>query len=96
MSPFALDALERRMIAPEGAARFPEPCQAADFSQASLVIALKEAEHRPMAERRFPLLAARIEYWHVDDIEFAQPEVALAMIDHAVEELILRLRRQGI
>jgi protein-tyrosine phosphatase len=67
----------------------------ADFDQASLIIALKEVEHRPMVERRFPHVAARIEYWHVDDIEFAPPEVALAMIDQAIEKLILRLQRQG-
>jgi protein-tyrosine phosphatase len=95
MSHFALDALEGRMIAPEGVARFPSPCSAADFDQASLIIALKEVEHRPMVERRFPQVAARIEYWHVDDIEFAPPGVALAMIDQQIEQLILRLQRQG-
>ena len=92
MSPFALGALERRMIAPAGATRFPEPCSPADFDQASLIIALKEVEHRPMVERRFPHVAHRIEYWHVDDIEFAPAAVALAMIDREVEELIRRLQ----
>jgi protein-tyrosine phosphatase len=95
MSRLALDALESRMIAPEGAARFPEPCVPADFDQASLVVALKEVEHRPMVEQRFPHVANRIEYWHVDDIEFAPPEVALALIDRQVEELIHRLQRQA-
>lgn len=93
MSRFARDALERRMITPEGKARFPAPCLAADFDRASLIIALKEIEHRPMVERRFPQLAGRIEYWDVDDIEFAPPEIALAMIDREVEELIRRLRQ---
>ncbi len=94
ISRFAFDALEKRMIAPQGAARFPAPCSPADFEQASLIIALKETEHRPMVERRFPHLAPRVEYWQVDDIEFSPPEVALAMIDEEVEALILRLRRQ--
>jgi protein-tyrosine phosphatase len=96
MSRFTLDALRARTIAPDGAQRFPMPCSPADFDQAALVIALKDAEHRPMVERRFPQVATRIEYWHVDDIEFAPPEVALAMIDREVEELILRLQSQGI
>jgi protein-tyrosine phosphatase len=91
MSRFALDALESRMIAPEGAARLPAPCSPVDFDRASLIIALKEVEHRPMVERRFPHVAARIQYWHVDDIEFAPPEVALAKIDREVEALLLRL-----
>ncbi len=95
MSRFALDALETRMIAPEGAARFPSPCSPADFDQASLIIALKDAEHRPMVEQRFPHVAHLVEYWHIDDIEFAPPEVALPSIDQAIEKLILRLQRQG-
>ena len=95
MSRFALAALESRMIAPEGAARLPAHCSPVDLDRASLIIALKEVEHRPMVERRFPHVAARIEYWHVDDIEFAPPSVALAMIDQQVEELILRLQWQA-
>ena len=95
MSRFALDALEQRSIAPCGAGRLPTPCSPADFEQASLIIALKEVEHRPMVERRFPHVTGRIEYWHVHDIEFAPPEVALPMIDAAVDELILRLQRHG-
>lgn len=95
MSRYTLAALRARMIDPEGAARFPAPCCLADFEEASLVIALKEIEHRPMVEQRFPHLANRIEYWHVDDIDFAPPEVALARIDDEVEQLILRLQLQA-
>ena len=91
MSRFALDALGARTIAPDGALRFPIPCSPADFDQASLIIGLKDAEHRPMVEQRFPQVATRIEYWHVDDIEFAPPAIALAMIDREIEVLILRL-----
>jgi protein-tyrosine phosphatase len=53
---------------------------------------LKEAEHRPLIERRFPEVANRVTYWHIDDIEFAHPSIALATIDDHVCELILTLK----
>lgn len=69
----------------------PMPCVVADFHEADLVIALKDAEHRPLIERRFPEVAGNVTYWNVDDIEFAPPSVALAMIDGHVRELIAML-----
>jgi protein-tyrosine phosphatase len=91
ISPYALDALAARGITAEGATRDPLPCTIADFDDAQLVIAVKETEHRPLIERRFPDVAHRVTYWHVDDIEFAHPSLALAMIDDQVRELILAL-----
>ena len=92
MSRFVLEALQSKAIVPEGAARLPRPCSLPDFDQAQLVIALKEAEHRPLIEQRFPAVADIVRYWHVDDIGLAYPTDALAMIDDRVEELILTLR----
>jgi protein-tyrosine phosphatase len=92
MSRFVVEALRAKAIVPEGAARYPLPCSVADFDQARLVIALKEAEHRPVIEQRFPAAAGRVTYWHVDDIGFAHPSIALAMIDDQVDKLIARLR----
>ncbi|MGY4479255.1 arsenate-mycothiol transferase ArsC [Bradyrhizobium sp. USDA 3364] len=92
MSVLAADRLRATGIAPEGAARYPQPCSLADFDDADLVIALKEAEHRPLIERRFPEVADRITYWHVDDIDVAHPSVALAMLDDRVRELVSSLR----
>ncbi len=91
MSRFALEALRAKAIIPEGAARYPQPCSPADFDQAHLIVALKDAEHRPMVERRFPEIAARVSYWHIDDIELAHPKDALAMIDDRVEHLVVTL-----
>jgi protein-tyrosine phosphatase len=92
MSHFALEALREKTIVPEGAARYPRPCSVADFDQARLVVALKEAEHRPVIEERFPEAANRVIYWHVDDIGFAHPSIALPMIDDQVDQLISTLR----
>lgn len=93
MSRFAREALEALAIAPEGGTRLPRPCVMADFAAADLVIALKDAEHRPLIERRFPEAAGHVTYWNVDDIEFAPPSVALAMIDRHVRALIDALDR---
>ena len=93
MSRFALEALQLKTVLPAGATRSPQPCSLADFDKAQLVIALNESEHRPMIEQRFSELGDRIIYWDVDDVEFAPPSEALAMIDDLVEELILTLRR---
>jgi protein-tyrosine phosphatase len=93
MSRFVLEALQLKAVVPAGATRHPQPCSLADFDKAQLVIALKEVEHRPTIERRFPELDDKIIYWDVDDVEFAPPSEALAMIDDLVEELILTLRR---
>ncbi len=92
MSRFALKALKAKAIQPEGIERAPRPCTLVDFDQAHLVVALKEAEHRPMIERRFPAVASRVNYWHVDDIEFVHPSVALALIEKQVRELIATLK----
>ena len=92
ISPFALEALHAHGINAEGAARNPVPCSLTDFDGVELVVALKESEHRPMIERRFPDIANPIEYWDVDDIEFVDPETALSRIDELVGRLIRSLQ----
>jgi protein-tyrosine phosphatase len=88
MSLFAREALAAKGIAPEGDLRNPRSCSLADFDEAQLVVALKEAEHRPLIELRFPEVTNRVIYWHVDDVGFAHPSIALGMIDDHVRELI--------
>ena len=92
MSRFALAALQAKAIMPERMARYPRSCSLAHFDQAQLVIALKEAEHRPLIEQRFPEVADRVGYWNVDDIDIAEPKEALAMLDERVQELISMLQ----
>lgn len=60
------------------------------------MIALKEAEHRPLIEQRFPEAARRVTYWHVDDVEIRHPSVALAMTDSHVRNLIAKLKTSGL
>lgn len=92
ISRYALETLQAKGIDPAGATRHPVLCTAGDFEQATLVIALKGTEHRPMIERRFAGAADRVQYWDVDDIEYLDPAMALAKIDEQVALLIATLQ----
>lgn len=71
----------------------PASCTLSDLESAKLVVALKEAEHRPLLTQRFGGWEDRVTYWHVDDVDFASPVVALREIDRHVDDLIERLRQ---
>ena len=94
ISPYTLEALQARGIAPGGAKRNPVLCTLTEFAEAELVVALKDAEHRPMIERRFARVAHRVEYWDVDDVEDLDPQTALGKIDELVGRLIRSLRER--
>lgn len=86
ISMFALQALNDRSISP--AERFPVVCTIDDLEAADRVIALKEAEHRFFLAQRFPGWEHRTLYWHVDDLDVAEPTDTIAKIDQLVRELI--------
>ncbi len=76
--------------------RSPIELTQAVLSAADLVVAVKEAEHRPLLERLFPDAVDRVEFWHVHDLDCAGPEEALPQLRGHVERLIARLAdRQG-
>jgi protein-tyrosine phosphatase len=80
----ALDARGLRAGAECG--RFPIQATAEDFEAARWIVALKEAEHLPLLNERFPGWAEKVEFWHVDD----GPEV-LDLIEREVMDLAARL-----
>lgn len=87
MSKLAIKRLETMGIrAFIDVARFPAQTTADHLSRADLIVALKQAEHLPILEERFPGWAEKIEFWQVDDV----PE-ALAAIEREMETLIARL-----
>jgi protein-tyrosine phosphatase len=68
ISQAAVKALEAMAIrAAEDMARFPVQATADDFERAGWLVALKEAEHLPMLQERFPAWSERVEFWQVDD-----------------------------
>ena len=71
---------------------FPRQLLLQDLRYADHVVALKESEHRPFMASLFPDWENRIEYWKVDDIDFATPEVALPIIEDQIQRLLDKLR----
>ena len=77
ISPYALHALKQLAIVARGADRFPQQCTAGDLAGADFIVAVKEAEHRPLISKRFPEWEHLVDYWNVDDVEDAKPREAL-------------------
>jgi translation initiation factor 1 len=96
MAVSAVKALEAmRVSAAADFARSPAQVTAADLEQADRIVALKQAEHLPLLQERFPAWIGKVEFWHVDDA----PEV-LGLIEREVVDLAARLigggtRREG-
>jgi protein-tyrosine phosphatase len=87
MAAVAVAALEARGLREiSDLARFPMQVTLDDFEGADWIVALKEAEHRPLLQERFPAWAEKVEFWHVDDA----PEV-LTLIEREVMDLAARL-----
>ena len=85
-----------RGIVVEEPVRFPLSAAEDDFNSARRVIALKEAEHRAYMRQRFPHWAERIEYWHVHDLDAADPGDACAEIERLVRELVRELGERRV
>jgi protein-tyrosine phosphatase len=73
--------------------RHPRVVEESDFASFELVIAVKEAEHRAKMQDRFPHWADRIEYWHIHDLDCAEPDEALVELQAKVTELVDRIAR---
>jgi protein-tyrosine phosphatase len=74
--------------------RFPAQLQEQDLKQADLIIALDEAEHRPLLEEQFPAAADRVEYWQVPDLDRASPDEAIAIIEQEIDLLLQDLLKR--
>jgi protein-tyrosine phosphatase len=95
VGPISADVLHRLAaggICAKDYLRMPRQLGEEDLRRASLVIALKEAEHRPLLQSRHPGWAQRVEYWHVHDLDFAPATEALAQIERLVLGLVDRLQ----
>jgi protein-tyrosine phosphatase len=91
ISHFTVDRLHTHGIPINGDSRSPIQLSETDLVQSDLVIGVKEAEHRQMLNDLFPDWTDRIEYWHVDDLDCAEPDAALPKLETEVRALIERL-----
>ena len=95
ISNHTLDALQSLGIATDGDHRDPLPLTVNDLYASDLVVAVKEAEHQPLMVEQFPLWADRVEYWRIDDLDCAEPDEALPILEEKLRELVSRLKRNG-
>src|SRR6266851_5346789 len=88
MSVSAIEALDARGVrAVADCARFPMQVKVNDLAAANWIVALKQTEHLPLLQERFPVWVGlgsprKVEFWQVDDA----PEV-LGLIEVEVLDL---------
>jgi protein-tyrosine-phosphatase len=88
MSLSAIEALVNLGVQPTAAcSRFPIQATIDDLENAQLVVALKQDEHWPLLQERYPGWAERVEYWHIED----EPGV-LSLVELQVNDLANRLK----
>jgi protein-tyrosine phosphatase len=91
ISPYTLAALEQLNIPCPDFERFPLRCIDDDLRASDLVVAIKEAEHRPLLVKHYAGWEDRVEYWHVHDLDEATAEQAMPQIEQRVRRLVERL-----
>jgi protein-tyrosine phosphatase len=91
ISSAAAERLAALAVSTDSYLRMPRQVCESDLRRADLVIAVKEAEHRPLLRSRHLHWEARVEYWHIHDLDFAPPDEALCEIEQRVLALISRL-----
>lgn len=91
MARAAIAALQSMNIrAANDSTRLPASATAEDFDAADRIVALKQAEHLPLLQERFPAWTEKVEFWHVEDA----PE-ALAVIEKEIMGLVARILGGG-
>jgi protein-tyrosine phosphatase len=91
ISKHTLEGLAARGLPVEEPVRYPMQVGEYDLANADLVVALKEEEHRPVLQSRYAHWSDRVEYWHVDDLDAAVGQDALAELERNVKALVSRL-----
>ena len=87
LSPFTEEALHQRgidrVLTGPTRVKLMEP----DLQRAHMIIALKEAEHRPLMREQFPAWENRITYWTIHDLDCALPDESLPLLEARVRAL---------
>lgn len=65
----------------------PRQLSEQDLTQASLVIALDENEHRPMFRQHFPHWEHQVTYWQFEDVHLSPSQQVLPALEQQVREL---------
>lgn len=92
ISVHTLEALKSKGIEGEETHRYPRPITKADFPSHDRIIAMSEAEHRPMIEERFLAQSKIVEYFEVGDLPVESPETAIKKIAQNIENLVEKMK----
>jgi protein-tyrosine phosphatase len=90
ISPHVVRFLELQGIRIAEPVRFPRQVLESDLQAAELVVAAKEAEHRPLLARHFGARDDRVEYWGVHDVEVWSPNEVLPILAAGVHDPVRR------
>src|SRR5271170_6287388 len=91
MAVSAVKALEALGVRDDDAmTRLPAQVTTDDLERADRIVALKQVEHLPLLQERFPAWAEKVEFWQVDDAPDALP-----LIEREVMGLVARLLGGG-
>ena len=91
ISVHTIEALDKLGIPGTNLQRSPRPLTKKDFIQYDRIIALSEAEHRPMLETRFSAYCSNVQYFEVGDLPVENPSEALPKIAGLVDDLMATL-----
>lgn len=91
MSRDTMAALQKQGVSVENDLRLPLEVTEADFESNDYVVAVKEAEHRPMIVQNFPNWVTKVEFWHVHDLDCCGPDEAIPHLDREVAALLAKL-----
>src|SRR5947208_1656678 len=79
VGPMAVEAIKvlegMGVCAGEDCARAPAQVTADELAAADRIVALKQAEHLPLLEERFPTWAGKVEFWHIEDAPGVLPRI---------------------
>ncbi len=90
ISPHTRDALAARKLHVDP--RMPCELSYGDLRNAHVIVAVKEAEHRPMLDDSFPGWSDRVVFWNVHDLDAATPDQTLAELERLVGGLIGQMK----
>ena len=66
------------------------------MASADFVVAVKEAEHRPLMRERFTEWEHIPNYWSIHDVEDAPPSEALKLLAQEVRTLLQQFREANV
>jgi protein-tyrosine phosphatase len=94
LSIYAHNALISRGIPIHFTAANKAPVTESDLRRATRRIALLESEHRPYLRSLFPAWEDQVEYWHAQDLDVAQADEVLPVVEAKVIALVRQLEKK--